>query len=138
MQKLASTLMLIGRILFAILFLFSGIYKLIYFNIFLPGLVEKNVPLPYYALWIAAIIEILGGLALLVGWKVRCVAIILILYLIPVTIIMHDFWTAAGADWFTQQFHFFKNVAIIGGLLYIVACGGGLLSCDTCSKTRPA
>src|ERR1700728_3782018 len=138
MQTLASALMLIGRILFAILFFGSGIYKLIYFNVFLPGLVEKNIPLPSYALYIAAIIEILGGLALLFGWKVRCVAIILILYLIPVTLIMHDCLNAAGVEWFLQQFNFFKNLAIIGGLLYIIANGGGWLSCDTCSKTRPS
>jgi len=78
----------------------------------------------------AIVVEILGGLALLMGYETRTAAAVLALYLIPVTLTMHAFWGLEGQAQQQQIFHFLKNVAIVGGLLEFAAVGAPALSLD--------
>src|SRR5580658_538293 len=69
-----------------------------------------------------------GAFSLLLGIEPRLGALLLLLFLIPVTVMYHPFWKRSGADFVTEADHFLSNLAIIGGLLVIVALGGGPIS----------
>jgi len=79
---------------------------------------------------VAVIFELGGGILLLVGWKTRWVAWALALYVVIATAVAHQFWTYEAAQAFNQTSHFFKNVSIIGGLVYIAGMGPGRYSID--------
>lgn len=74
---------------------------------------------------VAAVFEILGGLLVLFGIKVRLGATLLILFLIPTTFVFHHFWYLEGDEKGLQTIMFLKNLSIFGGLLLILAFGTG-------------
>ena len=62
-------------------------------------------------------IEIGGGLMLLTGYKARYAALVIAVWLVPVTLVFHNFWAVPAAQQQDQMINFLKNLAIIGGLL---------------------
>jgi len=78
----------------------------------------------------AACVELIGGLSLLLGVGASAGAVLLAVYLIPTTLVFHDFWRVAGPDRQMQMIQFMKNLAIEGGLLYPAVFGAGALSLD--------
>lgn len=118
-----------GRALFAFLFLLSapGHFK--------PETIAfaeaQGVPLASVSVPLSGIIELLGGLSILVGYKARYGAWLLILFLVPVTFTMHKFWTIA--DPMMQRMDmvmFMKNISLIGTALLITYFGAGPVSVD--------
>jgi putative oxidoreductase len=93
------------------------------------------MPMPEIAIALAAATEIICGLAVLIGLKTRAAAWLLFLYLIPTTLIFHNFWASSGAEHQEQMLNFVKNVTIMGGLLILAANGAGGYSLD---RTRAA
>jgi putative oxidoreductase len=85
---------------------------------------------PSVALGVAAAVEILGGLAILLGFNARIGAVALFLLLIPTSLLFHNFWALQGMEKMNNQAHFFKNLAIMGGLLIVAANGAGGFSFD--------
>jgi putative oxidoreductase len=130
MHRLYDTEMLAGRILMGVLFLFSGVSKLRLWHLLLGMLAGKHVPLPPAALAAAAVIELAGGLCVLAGYRIRFAALVMFLYLIPVTLLFHDFWALSGAMRQSMMVHFLKNLAIMAGLLAFAAHGAGGYSLD--------
>lgn len=139
MQTFCSFLMFLGRLMIGAIFLWSGISKALNYEGF-AKYVKSNDALSqflgsqgveYLAFLLvgAALIEIVGGLSLIIGWKARWGAALLFLFLIPVTFFFHQFWALDGAARELQMIAFFKNLAIMGGLLYVVSAGSG--SCTT-------
>lgn len=121
---------LVGRILLALIFVWSGLDKIGSFAGTAAYMAGKGIPLAELALVISIIIEIGGGLMLIVGWKARWAAAAIFLWLIPVTLIFHNFWAVEAAQAQGQMIHFMKNLGIMGGVLYIMAYGAGPLSLD--------
>jgi putative oxidoreductase len=80
---------------------------------------QKGVPLATVALVITLLIEIGGGLMVLTGFGARYAAIIIFLWLIPVTLVFHHFWGIPAEQQQDQMVNFLKNVAIMGGLLLL-------------------
>jgi len=75
---------------------------------------------------LGAAVEFLGGLALLLGVQVRLASVLLLIFTVLATLIAHRFWNyAPGAAHQMQQISFFKNVAIVGGFVFLAAHGGG-------------
>lgn len=72
---------------------------------------------------VATVVELVGGLLILLGIRVRLGAFLLILFLIPTTLFFHQFWFLDGMRRDLQIVMFLKNVAILGGLFYVLACG---------------
>jgi putative oxidoreductase len=126
----ASPVPLLGRLLISTVFIFSGISKVLAFSTMTGFAAAKGMPLPAVAIGGAAVIEILGGLAVLTGFQAKVAAWILFVYLIPTTVIFHNFWTLQGADRMDAEGHFLKNLAIMGGLLFLSAFGPGAFSAD--------
>jgi len=116
-QNLAA---LAGRILIALIFFMSGADKVMHYTGTLGYMTKAGLPFPEVLLFASVIIEIGCGLAIVVGWKTRPAALLLFLWMIPVTWIFHN--PSGGQD---QLIHFMKNLAIMGGMLMLVALGPG-------------
>src|SRR5215470_11488603 len=101
---------LIGRIALALIFITSGFSKLTGFAGTAGYIASKGVPLPEVAAGIAVLIELGGGLAIMAGWMTRWVAAAIIVFLIVISPIFHNFWTMEGAARMTNQIMFMKNV----------------------------
>jgi len=125
-----ASVLLAGRVLMALLFAYFGYLKLMNFGGSVGYFTKWEFPMPQAAAVLAVIFELGGGLLLIVGWKTRWVAWLLALYVVIATAVAHRFWSYEAAQAFNQTSHFFKNVSIIGGLLYIAAVGPGRISVD--------
>lgn len=74
---------------------------------------------------IGATLQILGGILLFLGLQVRLAAFLLLLYLVPITLFYHHFWLLKGHEQSLELIAFLKNLAIIGGLIVVLAMGKG-------------
>jgi len=122
---------LVGRILISVVFIMGGIGKITGFSVEEGMVAAKHLPMPAVALGIALVIELVGGLAILLGLFTRFASWILFLYLIPTTFLFHDFWAMQGMDRLDNMIHLQKNLAIMGGLLILAAYGAGRYSLDS-------
>jgi putative oxidoreductase len=126
-----SIVPLLGRILISIVFIMAGIGKIGGFSMEEGFVASKHLPLPAVTLGIALIIELVGGLAILAGLYTRFTAWIVFLYMIPTTFLFHNFWAYQGAARMDSMINFEKNLAIMGGLLFIATFGPGAFSIDS-------
>jgi putative oxidoreductase len=120
-----DTLALIGRILIATLFIPAGFGKLMGFAGTVGYITSAGLPLPQVAAAIAIIVELGFGIALLLGFKTRWVALVMAIFTVATGLFFHKFWIDA-----TQNTQFFKNLAIAGGMLAFSAFGAGRFSID--------
>lgn len=116
---------LIGRLLIATLFIPAGFGKLMGFAGTVGYITKAGLPLPEVAAAIAIVIELGFGIALLLGFKTRWVALVMAIFTVATALFFHKFWADA-----TQNIQFFKNMAIAGGLLSFAAFGAGRFSID--------
>ena len=121
---------LVGRVLLALIFIISGFGKLIGFAGTVGYIQSVGLPVPQLAAVIAIIVELGGGIMLVVGWKARWAAAALFIFTFFAGILFHAFWSSPADQAMMQQIQFMKNLAIMGGMLYIVVYGSGPLSAD--------
>lgn len=126
----ASHMLLLGRILLATLFLGACISRLTGIAAATAYFTKLGFPMPDVMVWLACLVELVGGVLLILGWHTRRAAWLLILFVAIATAMAHRFWQFDGAQYVNQMNHFLKNLAIIGGLLYITAFGPGAVSLD--------
>lgn len=122
--------LLLGRLLLAYIFLMSGYGKITGFAGSAKYMAKYGMPAIEPLLVAAIIVELVGGLALAVGWKARWAAWALFLFIIPTTLIFHAYWAVPADQAYGQLIHFQKNLAIMGGMLYVALMGPGRLSLD--------
>lgn len=121
---------LVGRILLSAIFIISGLSKIGNFGATRDVLVAHHMPIAGFFVLVSLIIEIAAGVCILLGLQARITSLILIAYLIPVTLIMHNFWSYMGMEHQMQLVNFLKNISIMGGLSQIAAMGAGPISID--------
>jgi putative oxidoreductase len=121
----------LGRLFLAVLFLASGANKLQDPAAAMAYIEQAGLPLPSFAYAAAALVEVLGGLLLLVGYQARIAAAALAGFSIVAAVFFHSNFADVN-----QAIHFMKNVAIAGGLLQVVAFGAGAFSLDHRNSTR--
>jgi putative oxidoreductase len=121
----ASAAILAGRVLLSILFIIAGYSKLTAISGTAGWFASIGIPMPTAAAVIAGLVELLGGLAILVGFKTRIAAIVVALFVLGATAIAHLDFSQAGNALMLQ-----KNLAITGGLLLLAVLGAGSLSID--------
>ena len=120
LYTLNNYLSLLARIFLSTIFIWSGINKIINPVVTQANMSAHRMPLTLVFLVGAIALEILGGLSVLLGIKTRWGAAMLIIFLVPATLIFHtDFSTEL------EQAMFFKNLAMLGGLLMLIQHGGG-------------
>ncbi|MCS7020653.1 MAG: DoxX family protein [Gemmataceae bacterium] len=132
---------LLGRIGLSAIFLISGAGKIFSWEQTAGYMSSKGMPLVPLFLVGAIVLELVGGLSVLVGYKARLGAGLLIVFLIPATVIFHNFWAFEGQEQQMQMIMFLKNLAILGGLLLVVGFGAGAYSldnrCGSCVSSSP-
>ena len=119
---------LIARIAVGLIFVTSGWEKLMNVAGFSAMLAKRGVPAPSLLGWIGAIVEFGGGVMIIFGIKIRYAAMLMILFVIVATAIAHRYWEFAGTDLPIQRTNFWKNLTIIGGLLFMFLAGAGRYS----------
>jgi len=107
----------LSRALVAVIFIVSGFAKVTGFQQTVAMASSAGLPLPTIAIAMAALIEIVAGLALLAGWQVRWASLALLVFLIPATLLFHAAQLGDPAQRRTQMVEVLKNLAIMGGLL---------------------
>lgn len=126
----SDAVMLVARILLALMFVSAGFSKIGGFEGTAGYIASKGLPLPQLGAAIAIVVELAGGIMLIVGWKARWAALAIAVFTAVATVIFHNYWAMTGADAFTQRLMFWKNVSVIGGLLAVYAFGPGRWSID--------
>jgi putative oxidoreductase len=119
---------LAARILIALIFILSGFSKIGGFDGTVGYIASKGLPLPQIAAIGAIIIELGGGILLVLGWKARWAAAAMLLFTALAAFLFHNFWAMPPDQAQNQMIHFMKNISMMGGLLYVVIHGSGALS----------
>lgn len=130
MDRTNDAALLLGRLAIGALFFPSGLGKVLAFSAFAASLASKGLPYPEVLAALAVAAELGGGLALILGLQTRWIAILLIVFTAVATGTSHRFWEFAGPEYRGQSINFWKNVAIMGGLLFAWASGPGVWSVD--------
>lgn len=118
-----------GRLLFSAIFIQAS------FGHFSAGTAQyaalQGVPFPGFLVPVSGVMALVGGLSILMGYKARVGALLIALFLIPVTLMMHNFWVYEDpAVAHMQQINFMKNLAMLGGAFLVIYFGAGPVSLD--------
>ena len=118
-------LMALGRTLLALIYFIGG-FALLTGDVPVDYAASKG--LPAFAVWIGFAIKLFGGLAVIIGFQTRIAALLLVLFTLGTAFIFHPFWVEG--EWNS----FWKEISMIGGLLFLAAVGPGALSVDERKK----
>ena len=129
-KTLQNTFSLAARLLMAVLFLPAGISKLTGFAGTVGYISSVGLPLPTVGAVLALVVEIGGGIALLAGFGTRIAAVVLAVFTLAASVFFHAFWAVPADQAFVTQLLFYKNIAVVGGLLALAAHGAGAWSLD--------
>ena len=118
-----------GRVLLSLIFIVAGFTH--FTGATISYAANSGVPFADVLVPVSGVMAIVGGISVALGVKARMGALLLILFLIPVTFMMHNFWAISDPDMAQQQMtHFMKNIAIFGGLFFVAYYGAGAYSWD--------
>lgn len=129
-QTVQDTLNLAARLLIVALFLPAGIGKLTGFDGTVGYIASAGLPLPAVGAALAVAVEIGASLALLAGFGTRIAAAVLAVFTLVASVFFHAYWAAPADQAYVAELLFFKNIAVVGGLLMLVAYGAGRWSLD--------
>jgi putative oxidoreductase len=124
-------LAVLGRLMLATIFLLSAVGKLGNFNGTAGMMADKGIPAARILLVGAIAFEVAGGLSIVLGYRPRIGAVLLLVFLVLATYYFHDFWRIDDPkERQDQMVHFLKNLAIMGAMVLIIANGTGPMSLD--------
>jgi putative oxidoreductase len=125
MNWLNDGVALLGRLLLSVIFILSGVQKLMDFSGTVAFMGVEGLPVPALAAIVAVIVECVGGILLIIGYQTRPTGMVMAVWCIATALVAHrDF---GNPD---QMIHFLKNVALAGGFLQLVAFGAGAWGID--------
>ncbi|MFM6962107.1 MAG: DoxX family protein [Polynucleobacter victoriensis] len=130
MNQISNPLALVGRLLMAVIFIMAGISKISGFSGTAGYIASVGLPMPEALTAATIVLEVVGGLALVVGYRLRLFAVLLAGFTLLAGLFFHNFWAMPPEVQHIQQIMFMKNLSIAGGLLIIAAFGGGAWSLD--------
>ncbi|HYS07235.1 MAG TPA: DoxX family protein [Myxococcales bacterium] len=134
MDAISKGAQLIGRVAHGLIFLVSGFGKLTAWSGTAAYAASKGVGTALLA--IAAALEPLGAISIVLGFKARWGALALLIFLVPVTLVFHNFWAVPAQQQQLEMVNFLKNLGIAGGLLIVLGRGAGAFSID--ARRSPA
>jgi len=124
-----GAVVVLGRFFFALIFLFAAPNHFTRQTI--ASSASQGVPLASIAVPLSGVLAIAGGLSILLGYRARLGAWLIVLFLIPVSLLLHKFWTVQDPMMAQMQMILFmKNVSMLGGALLISHFGAGPFSLD--------
>jgi len=128
--ELEDYISLTGRVFLSVIFIQSGMGKVGNFEGTVGYMSAHGMPMAPIFLFGAISFLLLGGLSLLSGYKIKYGVLMLLIFIVPATFIFHAFWAVPEEMVKIQTIMFTKNIAIIGGLLSVLAHGAGRFSLD--------
>jgi putative oxidoreductase len=131
-----DVLALLGRLCIGALFLPDAYGKIMGFGRFAESLVPKGLPFPTLWAVLAIVALVVGSVGVILGWRMRLAALLLIAFVIMANVTTHLFWNFEGAARAAQASSFWKNTALIGGLLFLFIHGAGRYSVDGRARTN--
>ena len=127
----------IGRVLISAVFIVFGYIQFTNIGAYIanPAIIKFSgmtggLLSPTIIAYLVAAIDLFGGILILVGYQTRWAAIVLIVFTILTLVFVHTFWSMQGAAFAANRAHFYKNLAIIAGLLFLINGGAGSCSLD--------
>ena len=121
----------VARICIAVIFMMSAVgNKIPKFGDVVKYMSAEGVPIPQIALAGAIVFLIAGSVSIVIGYKARIGAGLLLVFLVLATYFFHDFWTYEGAELQQQMIQFMKNLSLMGTMLFLIANGSGAFSLD--------
>ncbi|MGN6283339.1 DoxX family protein [Frateuria sp.] len=129
-DKISNEVILLARILLVVLFVLFGWSKLTDFSGTVGYMASQGLPVPTLAAAVVVIMEFFVGLAILLGFCTRPLALLLALYTLGTALIGHHYWTMDGTERMANMINFYKNLSVIGGLLLLCVTGPGRYSMD--------
>jgi putative oxidoreductase len=130
MNTYHDTLALVGRILLASLFVLSGFSKIAGFDGTVGYIASAGLPMPAVVAVLTILLELVGGLMLVVGLLTRPVALATAVFTLLAAFLFHAYWSVPEAARMSQYLSFWKNISIAGGMLVLAAFGPGAISLD--------
>lgn len=134
MNALQNPFALLARLLLAALFLPAGISKISGFAGTAGYIGSVGLPMPEVGAAIAIAVEVLGGVALILGLGTRWAALALAVFTLVASFFFHAYWALPAEQQMMQQLMFMKNMGVVGGLLALTAFGAGAFSLDARRK----
>ena len=130
---------LIGRALIGIIYIASGVSKIPAYAATGQYMASEHMPMVPVLLPAAIIVEIVGGLGIVIGFKARISALILAAYSITATVIFNHFWTMPPGDMQQTVMHLFMStIVMFGACLFIAGMGPGAFALDNAASRRTA
>jgi len=129
-MKTPAPVVLVARVLLALMFILAGFSKFAGLAGTAGYIASKGVPLPMVVAVLTATLEVVGGLALAVGFQARIAALALAVFTVLASFLFHNFWAMPADQAFVNQLMFMKNLAVAGGLLFVFSLGAGPASID--------
>jgi putative oxidoreductase len=133
-----TPLLVTGRVLLALMFILAGIGKLGNLEGTAGYIASGGLPLASLLAVVVGLLELLGGLAIAVGYHARWAALALGLFTLAASVLFHQFWAVPADKVMIQQLMFMKNLSVAGGLFIVAALGAGALSLDARRNPRLA
>ena len=131
-QALRGPLTVLGRLLLSTIFFMSAVgNKIPHFNDVAKVMESVGVPAPQFMLVGAIVFLIAGSLSVILGYKARIGATLLLTFLVLATYYFHAFWALEGKAQQEQMIQFMKNLSMMGSMLFIMANGSGPMSLDS-------
>ncbi len=125
-----APVVVVARVLLALMFILAGFSKFAGLEGTAGYIASKGLPMPQVLAFLTAALEVVGGLALAIGFQARIAALALALFTLLASVLFHNFWAMPADQAFVQQLMFMKNLAIVGGLLFVFSFGAGPASVD--------
>jgi putative oxidoreductase len=125
-----TPLVIIGRILLALMFIYSGFGKLTNIEGTAGYIASGGLPMASVLAVVVGLLELFGGLAVAVGFQARWAALALGLFTLAASVLFHKFWAVPADQAFVQQLMFMKNLSVAGGMFVVAALGAGPVSVD--------
>jgi putative oxidoreductase len=122
--------LLLARIGLSALFIVQGFYKLKDPTYVITQVTNKGFPMPTALGYGVALLEVVGGVAILIGFKARWAATALLLFTAATIVLFHNFWAMDGQAAAMNQLQALKNLGIMGGMLLLTQTGPGPYSAD--------
>ena len=133
-----TPLVIVGRVLLALMFIVAGFGKLTNIEGTAGYIASGGLPMASVLAVIVGLLELLGGLAIAVGFQARWAALALGLFTLAASVLFHKFWAVPADQAFVQQLMFMKNLSVAGGLFIVAALGAGPVSVDARRGLVPA
>ncbi len=125
-----APVVVIARVLLALMFVLAGVFKFAGLAGTAGYIASKGLPMPMLLAVLTAILEVVAGIALAVGFQARWAALALALFTLLASFIFHNFWAMPPEQMMVNQLMFMKNLAVVGGLLFVFSFGAGPASMD--------